>query len=77
MTNMNTTEAAAAIIRDGEHMKEKYPARWVRVRELKDAVFAAEDLAPDGCSFDSCVTVPELRCEGFRRIPDSEIREML
>ena len=42
----------------------------------KDAVFSAENLAPEGYSFVSCVTTPKFRYEGFRLVPDSEIRKM-
>ena len=47
------------------------------VRIPKDAVFSAENLAPEGYSFVSCVTTPKFRYEGFRLVPDSEIRERL
>ena len=47
------------------------------VRIPKDAVFSAENLEPEGYTFVSCVTVPKFRYEGFRLVPDSEIREML
>ena len=47
------------------------------VRIPKDAIFSAENLVPGGYTFVSCVTVPKFRFEGFRLVPDSEIREML
>ena len=47
------------------------------VRIPKDAIFSAENLAPDGYSFVSCVTAPKFRYEGFRLVPDSELRELL
>ena len=43
----------------------------------KDAIFSAENLAADGYTFVSCVTTPKFRYEGFRLVPDSEIRERL
>ena len=43
----------------------------------KDAIFSAENLAPGGYTFVSCVTTPKFRYEGFRLVPDSEIRERL
>ena len=47
------------------------------VRIPKNAVFSAENLSTDGYTFVSCVTVPKFRYEGFRLIPDSELRERL
>ena len=47
------------------------------VRIPKDAIFSAENLAADGYTFVSCVTTPKFRYEGFRLVPDSEIRERL
>ena len=43
----------------------------------KDAIFSAENLAADGYTFVSCVTTPKFRYEGFRLVPDAEIRERL
>lgn len=43
----------------------------------KDAIFSAEKLDPDGYAFVSCVTTPKFRYEGFRLVPDSELRELL
>ena len=37
------------------------------------AVFAAENLDPDGYSFLSCATTPAFRYEGFRLVPRSEL----
>ena len=43
----------------------------------KDAIFSAENLVSDSYTFVSCVTAPKFRYEGFRLVPDSEIRERL
>lgn len=43
----------------------------------KDAIFSAENLTADGYTFVSCVTAPKFRYEGFRLVPDSEIRERM
>lgn len=40
------------------------------------AVFAAENLEPDGYSFLSCATTPAFRYEGFRLIPRDELAAM-
>lgn len=47
------------------------------VRIPKNAIFSAENLTPDGYTFVSCVTVPKFRYDGFRLVPDSELRERL
>ena len=47
------------------------------VRIPKDAIFSAENLVSDSYTFVSCVTAPKFRYEGFRLVPDSEIRERL
>ena len=51
--------------------------RRAMVRIPKDAVFSAENLDPEGYTFVSCVTVPKFRYEGFRLVPDSELRALL
>ncbi|MBR7010052.1 MAG: cupin domain-containing protein [Oscillospiraceae bacterium] len=54
-------------------------ARGQRAMALipKDAIFSAENLTADGYTFVSCVTAPKFRYEGFRLVPDSEIRERM
>jgi predicted cupin superfamily sugar epimerase len=47
------------------------------VRIPKDAIFSAENLTPDGYTFVSCATAPKFRYEGFRLVPEREIREKL
>lgn len=37
------------------------------------AIFAAENLDPDGYAFLSCATTPAFRCEGFRLVPRAKI----
>lgn len=39
------------------------------------AVFAAENLRSDGCTFVSCVTTPKFEYSGFRLVGREEIRE--
>ena len=51
---------------NGQHMMVRIP---------KDAIFAAENLAPEGYTFVSCVTTPKFRYEGFRLVSDDELRE--
>lgn len=43
----------------------------------KGAIFSADNLAADGYTFVSCVTTPKFRYEGFRLVPESEVRESL
>lgn len=43
----------------------------------KGAIFSVENLTANGYTFVSCVTTPKFRYEGFRLVPDSEIRVRL
>ena len=47
------------------------------VRIPKDAIFSAENLDPEGYTFVSCATTPKFRYEGFRLVPDSELRQRM
>ena len=41
----------------------------------KGAIFGAENLEADGCTFVSCATTPNFTYEGFRLVEKQEIRD--